>query len=226
MPRTKSVPDLVSFVSEADVNVLISRLPDSVKGRLRDVFLSAGSFGVRRLGSVSIRGRRDITLYSILPARVSLGRFLIKGQSAIEFGGPSRGQWPPWAIRRFLLYEVFLHEVGHLQLVNRKSRAWRRKYADETLADRFADEYRRKLWKVSFDHPDIVHNPPQEDEIAFISAWQGLNKKQRFSLVELALGAPYGDRIDLSRFGDAAIHHENFLSRAFQWNSEHADQRL
>lgn len=222
MPRTKSEFDLISFVSAADLNVLISRLPDSVTGRLRDVFVSARSLGVRRLGSVTTRGRRDITLYSVLPARMSLGRFLLKGQSAVEFGGPSREQWPPWAIRRFLLYDVFLHELGHLQLVNRKSRSWRRKYADEALAERFADEYRRRLWEVGFDHPDIVHNPPQKDEIAFIPAWQGLDKKQRFSLVELALGAPYAGRIELSQFGDAVVDHENFLSRAFQCNSEHA----
>ena len=113
---------LVAYVEIASVECVLRRIPEEYKDRLRDVHISYNSIGVRRLGFVTRRGRRDINLCAMLPPRVSLGRFLRKSQSALEFGAPSRGQWPPWAVRRFMLYDVLLHELGHLQLVNPKSK--------------------------------------------------------------------------------------------------------
>jgi hypothetical protein len=34
----------------------------------------------------------------------------------------------------------------------------------ETLAQEFADGWRRTLWAERFEHPDPVHNPPGGDD--------------------------------------------------------------
>ena len=71
-------------------------------------------------------------------------------------------------LRKHGLY-VFLHELGHLQLVNEKSSSVRLRYAHEKLAQAFATEWCARLWSEHFDHPDPVHNPPSPDEIALLS---------------------------------------------------------
>ncbi len=143
MAKERTEPRLVPYITLPDVEIVINRIPGEFQERLRDVFINHYHRGVRWLGSVSTRGRRDIELCAVLPPRVSLGRFLSRKQSARQFGAPARGQWPPWAIRRFLLYDVFLHELGHLQLLNPKSRHMDRKYASEKFADEFA------MWLLS-----------------------------------------------------------------------------
>jgi hypothetical protein len=214
MGKKKTEPDLVAFVTDADVQVVIRRIPEKYRLRLRDVFINDHSFGVRWLGAVVTRGRRDIDLYAVLPYRVSLGRFLNKWQNASEFGAPARGQWPPWAVRRFFLYGVFLHELGHLQLVNPKSRHMDRKYASEKLAQEFADSWRKKLWSSYFQHPDPIHNKPEPDELSIIPLWQNLDKKQRFMLVDIALKAPHETMPDLTPLGDINDSQMKFLTRA------------
>jgi hypothetical protein len=62
--------------------------------------------------------------------------------------------------RRFLLYDVLLHELGHLQVVNEKTKSERLRFAREKCAQEFADRWRRKLWSEHFDHLDPVHNAP------------------------------------------------------------------
>ena len=74
-------------------------------------------------------------------------------------------QWPRLAVRRFFLYDVFLHELGHLQIVDPDAKTPRRRFASETLAWRFANQWRRKLWLEHFDHPDPVHNPPSSEKL-------------------------------------------------------------
>ena len=193
-------PTLVSYVSLTDVQVILRRIPEQFRTRLRDVFLSNRSFGVRRLGSVRSRGRRDITLYSVLPPRVSLGGYLAKKSDAAEFGAPRTGQWPRWAVRRFLLYDTLLHELGHLQLVRPNGRGWNRKFASETLAQEFAISWRRELYSTSFDHPDPVHNSPTDDELGMLPLWERLDKPQRLKLVHIVLASPHQTIPDLSTF--------------------------
>jgi hypothetical protein len=204
-------PKLVGYVTRRDVKLVLERIPSEFRTRVRDVFISGASFGVRRLGSVRIRGRRDIDLYSVLPPRVSLRGYIRSGQSAAEFGAPRQGQWPPWAVRRFLLYDTLLHELGHLQLVRPKGRGWDRKYASEPLARQFANEWRRELFAGPFDHPDPVHNAPTEDELGTLSLWERLDKPQREKLVRLVLGAPHPTLPDLSTFGTLAPDQLKFL---------------
>ncbi|HEV8134640.1 MAG TPA: hypothetical protein VGP85_08185 [Pyrinomonadaceae bacterium] len=193
-------PALVNYVNPTDVHVVLSRIPENLRARLREVFLSSRSFGVRLLGSVRRRGRRDIDLYSVLPPRVSLRGYLGKGRDAAEFGAPRKGQWPPWAVRRFLLYDTLLHELGHLQLVRPRGRSWNRRFASETLAKEFATSWRRELYSTSFVHPDPVHNSPTDDELGMLTFWEHLDKAQRLKLVHLVLAAPHQEMPDFSIF--------------------------
>ena len=193
-------PKLVSYLNLADVQVVLDRIPSEFRTRVRDVFLSNRSLGVRRLGSVRIRGRRDINLFSVLPPRVSFQRCLYKGCKPGEFGAPRQGQWPPWSVRRLLLYDTLLHELGHLQVVRPNGRSWRRKFASETLALEFATSWRRELYSKPFDHPDPVHNWPTDDERAMLPLWERLDKDERLELVHLVLSAPHREMPDLSLF--------------------------
>jgi hypothetical protein len=214
MGKKRTEPYLVRYVSDEDIQTVVQRIPEEKRTRLRDVFISERHRGVRWLGAVSKRGRRDIDLYAVLPPRVSLGRYLLKGQRGLHYGAPSRGQWPPWAIRRFLLYDVFLHELGHLQLVLPKSKNLDRKYASEKLAQDFADGWRARLWSKHFEHADPVHNAPQKDELETIRLWERLDKNQRYQFVDLVLNAPHEELPDNTPFGEISDMQLGFLSRA------------
>jgi len=63
-----------------------------------------------------------------------------------------------------MLYDVFLHELGHLQIVEPEATRVRRKFAGETKAQEFADYWREKMWLNRFDHSDPIHNPPSAEE--------------------------------------------------------------
>jgi hypothetical protein len=206
--------NLVRYVSEKDVRIVLERVPGHLRERLRDVFHTYRSGGVRYLGFVRRRGRRDINLCSVLPPRVSLGRFIVRGQSASEFGAPSRGQWPPWAVRRFLLYDTLLHELGHLQLVRPRASRWDRRYASETLAQQFADDLRRQLWAAPFEDPDPVHSPPKSDERAMLPVWSELDKSKRYRLVRLVLKGPYRYFPQCDWLGQLTATQRSFLRRA------------
>jgi hypothetical protein len=161
-----SIPgaDRIHHVNEDDIRVILSRLPVDLCLRLRAVHFNDRSRGARVLGYVN-RGRREIALCA-LPRRVSLTRFLVKGQTPEQFGAKRGYKWPSLAVRRFLLYDVFLHELGHLQPVNGDARSARLKFAREKMAQAFAMRWNSQLWSESFPHPDPVHNPPAPDELA------------------------------------------------------------
>jgi hypothetical protein len=154
--------DRVHHITEDDIRVVLSRLPEEAKSRLRAVHFNDRSRGARTLGYVN-RGRREIAMCA-LPPRMSLARFLAKGESPRYWGAVRGAQWSSLAIRRYLLYDVFLHELGHLQVVDASAKAERRKFAMETKAEEFAAFWRRRLWHEPFDHPDPVHRPPTAEE--------------------------------------------------------------
>lgn len=212
--KTRDEPYLVRYLRPTDIKVAINRIPEEFRERLRDIITWHRSHGVRRLGFVRHLGRRDINLCVMLPPRLSLGRYLRKGQNAQEFGAPARGQWTPWAVRRYMLYDVLLHELGHLQLVKPKSKNWNRKFASETLAQDFSDKWRRKLYSKSFDHPDPIHNPPTEEELLWIPIWEKFDKRQKFILVNLVLKAPFSEFPDISELGEIPSNNINFLKNA------------
>jgi hypothetical protein len=160
------------YIDGHDVDLLLSRLPHETWSRLRAVHFNDRSVGCRLLGYVN-SGHREIAICA-LPPQVSLTRFLERGtlsspmlrQTPAEFGAARGRQWSSLAIRRFMLYEVFLHELGHLQIVSPRAKRLRRRFASETKAQEFANYWRRRLWSQPFDHDDPVHNPPSKLELA------------------------------------------------------------
>jgi len=159
------------FVDGADVSVVLSRLPPELWARLRAVHFNDW-WRCGRQGYTNIRSG-EIALCA-LPPRVSLARALehYRGRGGVTPGhfGAARGrQWPQVAVRRFMLYEVLLHEIGHLQVVD-PSAGPRRQFARERVAEGFANVWRRRLWSHAFDHPDPAHNPPSREELEFFGA--------------------------------------------------------
>ena len=94
-----------------------------------------------------------------------MSAILIKSGNPRDYGAIRAKQWPHFAVRRFILYNTFLHELGHMQIILPKAKTNRRKFAGERKADEFAKYWRKKLWAKPFDHPDPVHNPPTIDEL-------------------------------------------------------------
>ena len=155
--------DRIHHVGEPDVRVVLSRIPVEVWSRLRGVHFNDRSRGAKVLGYTN-RGRREIALCA-QPPRMSLTQAL-SGQAPEMFGASRGSQWPTLAIRRFMLYNVFLHELGHLQIIDDDAKMERRKFAMETKAEEFAIGWCKRLWSEPFDHPDPVHNPPGPVELA------------------------------------------------------------
>lgn len=155
--------DRVYHVTVDDVRIVLARLPHEVTRRLRRVHFNDRSRGARVLGYVN-PGRREIALCA-LPPRMSLTRFLARGQSPRQFGARRCTQWPTLAIRRFLLYDLLLRELGGLQIVDEHARSVRRKFAMETKARAFAMTWRKTLWAQPFEHEDPVHSAPNAAEL-------------------------------------------------------------
>jgi hypothetical protein len=155
------------YIDERDIDVLLERLPLELTACLRAVHFTDRGYGVRRLGYVT-RGRREISICA-LPPNVSLTRFLDR-HSPRQFGAIRGRPWPETAVRRFLLYDVFLHELGHLQIVDPKASSERRMFAGETRAQEFADDWRKWFWSRPFDHADPIHNPPSAEELEELNA--------------------------------------------------------
>ena len=162
--------DRVHHVGEEHVRVVLSRLPDALYQRLRAVhFNDRGR--ARTFGYVT-RGRREIVLCA-LPPRMGLGRALVHGETPESFGAKRGAKWPRLALRRFMLYDVFLHELGHLQIADAMASSDRLRFAREKLAHEFATEWRHRLWSERFDHEDPVHNRPSADELEKLGAMAG-----------------------------------------------------
>lgn len=161
---SQSMPgaDRIHYVNAEDVRIVLSRLPLELWQRLRTVHFNDRSRGARVLGYVN-RGRREIALCA-LPPRISLRQVLVRGQTPAQFGAKLGQKWPVLAVRRFMLYDVFLHELGHLQPIKEDARSARLRFAHEKLAQAFAIDWCNRLWREPFFHSDPVHNPPTREE--------------------------------------------------------------
>ena len=151
--------DRINYVNAEDVRIVLGRLPIEVWHRVRAVHFNDRSRGARTLGYVN-RGLREIALCA-LPPRISLKAALAKGQTPEQFGAKRGQKWPALAVRRFMLYDVLLHELGHLQLIDGDASSKRLRFAREKFAQMFAAQWCIRLWSVRFPHPDPVHNPPK-----------------------------------------------------------------
>jgi tetratricopeptide (TPR) repeat protein len=83
-----------------------------------------------------------------------------------------------------MLYDVFLHELGHLQMIDQKAKTRRRQFACETLAQDFAERWCHELWSQPFDHPDPAHNAPTPEELAAVrDGWTAANADYKTGLL-------------------------------------------
>jgi hypothetical protein len=156
--------DRIHHVNQADVEVVLNRLPPQLLRRLRGVHFNDEAFGNRTLGYVT-SSRYDIALCA-LPPGVRLSRACRRHRiSTAEFGAEFGLQWSAMSVRRYLLYNTLLHEIGHLQVLDARRPSRRLRFYREKLAQEFANTWRRRLWSVPFEHPDVVHNPPGKDEL-------------------------------------------------------------
>ena len=124
--------DRIHHVNEEDRRVVLSRLPVERWQNLRAVHFNDRNHGTRVLSYVKC-GRRDIALWA-LPPRMSLTRLLVMAQTPEQFEARQGQKWPALAIRRFMLYDVFFHELGHLQIIDERACSVRLKFAREKLA--------------------------------------------------------------------------------------------
>lgn len=160
--------DRTHHVTEDDVRVVLSRVPLEYWARLRAVHFNDRARGARVFGYVT-PGHREIALCA-LPPRMSLSAALVKGQTPEKFGARRGEKWPVLAIRRFILYDVLLHEIGHLQLIDEGRHSARLKFAHERLAQQFALQWCNRLWSITFHHIDAVHNSPRPEEFGSLSS--------------------------------------------------------
>jgi hypothetical protein len=160
-----SIPgaDRIHYVNADDVRVVLGRLPLEFWARLRAVHFNDRARGARVLGYVN-QGHREIALCA-LPPRTGLTAVLVKGQTPEQFGARRAQKWPALAVRRFMLYDVLLHEIGHLQIIDENRRSARLRFAREKLAQAFAMQWRKNFWSAPFPHEDAVHNPPSPEEL-------------------------------------------------------------
>jgi hypothetical protein len=160
-----SIPgaDRIHYVNADDVRVVLSRIPFELWHRLRAIHFNDRARGARVLGYVN-QGRREIALCA-LPPRIGLTDALVKGQTPGQFGAKRGHKWPALAVRRFMLYDVLLHEIGHLQVIDEDSRSRRLRFAREKLAEAFAMRWCQRLWSAAFSHNDPVHNAPGPEEV-------------------------------------------------------------
>jgi tetratricopeptide (TPR) repeat protein len=196
------------FVDEEDVKVLLSRLPQEIWKRLKVVHFNDQGWGRKRAGYTTRRGRKEIALCAF-PPRISLSSYLRRSQNPGIFGAIRGSQWPTLAVRRFMLYDTFLHELGHLQVIDRKAKNENRKFASETKAQDFAEFWCKKLWSEHFDHSDPVHNSPSQEEM------EQLTKFWKEAHSEYKKGLIYEGK---KRRDYAAIHY----SKAAELYSSHA----
>jgi hypothetical protein len=157
----------IHHINADDIRVVLSRLPPDLWHQLRAVHFNDRGKPNGPVGYASVRSR-EIAMCA-LPPRISLTRYLRAPQTPQQFGATVGQKWPPVAIRRFLLYTVFLHELGHLQPLPYRRRSSRLNHPREKLAQKFAVQWCNWLWSTPFDHPDPAHNPPGVEELAALT---------------------------------------------------------
>jgi tetratricopeptide (TPR) repeat protein len=65
-----------------------------------------------------------------------------------------------------MLYDVLLHELGHLQIIDPRAKSVRRKFGMETRAEQFAIYWCKQLLAQAFPHEDPAHNAPTPEEFS------------------------------------------------------------
>ena len=161
-------------MTEAEIRVLLARLPGRLWERLRAVRFDDRARGRRCLGYVT-RGRDEINLCARPPATDRPGPLLAAQPVALSVrGGP---RLPVAHARRASIYALRRVPPRARPPPGRRpegeAKTTRRRFADETRAEEFAERWCRELWSQPFDHPDPVHGPPSREEIeALRDGWR------------------------------------------------------
>lgn len=154
--------DLYRYVTKEDVLILLNRLPLKEYEHLKTVTFDT-CIGAYKFGYVSYKRVNGIVLCD-QPQRMAMRGADAKRGHLTEYGGLNNIKWPTMAVRRYMLYNVFLHELRHTQIVKpNKKHIWE-KTPNEKLANEYSDHWRGTLYSQHFDHPDPVHNLPTEEE--------------------------------------------------------------
>ncbi|MEN0049701.1 MAG: hypothetical protein AAF806_21755 [Bacteroidota bacterium] len=154
--------DLYRYLKKEDVLVLLNRLPLEEYEHLKSVTFKTCRGG-NAYGRVYHKRSAGIIICD-QSARTSIRVTEAKRGSLEEFGALNNMKWPTLAIRRFMLYDVFLHELKHTQLLKNGKKRIVDKIPLEKQAEEYAEYWRGELYQQHFDHPDPVHNLPSEAE--------------------------------------------------------------
>ena len=154
-------PQRQHYLHPSEFRILLDRMPTSLYCQLREVRFDDMNLGLRRLGYVSA-DRHTIAICA-LPRVVDLTRYL-EGRSSRLFGALPGTPWPKVAVKRFLLYDIFLQLLGHTQMVSPDAAGYL-KYAGPGEARKFAHDWRTRLWKMS-EGLSPLHCPPNSLELA------------------------------------------------------------
>lgn len=154
--------DLYRYLKKEDILVLLNRLPLEEYEHLKSVTFKTCR-GRNVYGKVYHKRSAGIIICD-QSARTSVRVKEAKRGSIEEFGALNNIKWPTLAIRRFMLYDVFLHELKHTQLLRNSKKRIVDKIPLEKQAEEYAEYWRGELYQHHFDHPDPVHNLPSEIE--------------------------------------------------------------
>jgi|GEM_PF-4884861 len=154
--------DLYQYLHREDILVLLNRLPLKEYEHLRSVTFKTCKGG-NAFGRVYSKRITGIIICDIA-SRISISHPKPTKDCLFEYGAIQSLKWPTIAVRRFMLYDVFLHELRHTQIIHPEKKETRYKIPKERLAHEYADYWRGELYQEKFDHPDPVHNLPSEEE--------------------------------------------------------------
>ncbi len=185
------------YVEEADIQAILPRLPEETWGHLRRVRFRDGADAGGRLGDVVTGPEPEIVLHA-QAYRVSLAPYVGRGETPETYGAVGGCRWPVLAIRRFLLYNVLLSQLGRLQR------------GEAGTNDRtFAEHWRGELWSRQSDDFDPVHHAPTEKESRLLRVgWA-------------AADAEYGTGLELDDAGERTSAFRHYR-RAIDHYPEHA----
>ncbi|MEM8523532.1 MAG: hypothetical protein AAGG68_02755 [Bacteroidota bacterium] len=160
--NTYEASDLYRYLRREDVLILLNRLPVEEYAHLKSVTFKTCE-GADAYGFVYHRRPTGIVICD-QSRRTTIRTISAKRGSLEEFGALNNIKWPTLAIRRYLLYHTFLHELRHTQLLENGKKRTRDKMPLEKQANEYADYWRGELYQNHFEHPDPVHNLPSEAE--------------------------------------------------------------
>ena len=140
------------YVEETEIEALLAQLPEETRRDLHRVRFKNGVDTGGRLGDIASDPDPEIVIYA-QAYRVSLTPYLGRDETPETYGAVDGCRWPVLAIKRFVLYNVLLTQLGRLQVG-----------ASGASGEQFAGHWRRELWSREPDDSDAVHRAPTEKE--------------------------------------------------------------